>query len=228
MKKGTNKKENRAEKITDMIKMGEVLEKRGLLAKESIIKDFVENETIKQIGKVILAAAFISGVIAISAVAPNIFGAFGKILKNNKRQKTNKTAQQKTMRTIYNLQKRKLIEYDRCGDKIMLKITPQGRSIFLRQRVLELKIKEEQKWDKIWRIILFDIPNNLGARRDIFRHRLKKMGFYQFQKSAFVTPFPCQLELETVLDYYSLYDYVTYLEATSLSGEEKCRQYFNI
>lgn len=210
------------------IKLEGILERKGLLNKESIIKDIIENETVKQFGKIILAAAFISGIIVISAMAPNLFGALGKILKSNRRQKTNKVLRQKTMQTIYNLRRNKLIEWDRRGDKIMLKITPRGRSVFLKKRLYELKIKRQEKWDKIWRVVIFDIPNKLGARRDIFRQRLKKMGFWQFQKSAFLAPFPCRQELEVILAYYNLFEYVTYLEATKVSGEEKCRKYFDL
>lgn len=221
-----NKKE--ISKINDPIKLKEILEKKGLLTKESILKDVVKSEAVKQIGRVVLAVAFISGIIVISATAPNLLGALGKIFKNSKRQNKNKALQQKTMQTIYNLRKRKLIEWDRRGDRVMLKITPRGRSVFLKQRLFELKIKEQRKWDRVWRIVIFDIPNNLGTRRDIFRQRLKKMGFFQFQKSAFITPFPCRQELEIILAYYNLFDYITYLEATYISDEEKCHQYFNL
>ncbi len=220
----------KAKSPANYLKLEEILAKRNLLTKESIFKDVVENETVRQIGKVILAATFISGLVVLSAVAPNIFGALGKLSKNLRRQRKSlsKKEELKIRKTIYNLQNRKLIEWNQSGEKIMLKITPKGRSVFLKGYIYELKIKKPNKWDKIWRVVIFDIPNNLGKRRDIFRDRLKKMGFFQFQKSAFINPFPCRAELEAILDYYRLFDYVTYLEATKVSGEEKCRQYFNL
>lgn len=225
---------NEGQKIStkkDYIKIEEILAKKGLLTKESVFKDVIENKLVKQLGKTILAIAFVSGVIVVSAAAPNLFGAFGKFYKNSKnkpRQKINRLEQQKMMQTIYNLQNKKLIEWDRCGDKIMLKITPRGRSLFFKQRIHGLKIAGQKDWDKIWRVVIFDIPNNLDKKRDAFRQRLKNLGFFQFQKSAFLIPYPCRPELEATLEYYELFDYVTYLEANQVSGEEKCRQYFNL
>ena len=219
------------QEMKNHLNLEEILKERGLLTKESIFRDIIKNKTVRQLGKVILAAAFISGVIVASAMAPNLFGALGKLGKTfggGKKQKLAKNEQQKIIKSLYNLRNNKLIKWDKRGDKIMLKITPRGRTIFLRRRLHELKIEKQEKWDKIWRVVIFDIPNNLGGQRDVFRQRLKNMGFFQFQKSAFIIPYPCRQELEAVLDYYQLFDYVTYLEASSVSGQEKCRQYFDL
>jgi hypothetical protein len=227
MEKNKNKIKSRTN--NNYIEIEEILREKGLITKESIFKDIIENKAVKEVSKIILAIAFISGAIILSVTAPNIFavlGNLGKIL--NRKQKIDKSQRQKMMKTIHNLRSRKLIEWDRQGDKIMLKITPRGRAVFLQKRMYELKIKKQQKWDKIWRVVIFDIPNNLGKKRDVFRQRLKNMGFFQFQKSAFIIPYPCQQELEATLEYYGLFDYITYLEATHISGGERCHQYFDL
>lgn len=205
-----------------------ILQKRDLLAEESVLKNIIENEAVKEAGKIILASVFVAGTLAISLVAPNAFGGIAKmfISKNSR----NKREKQKAgmMQTIYNLRNRKLIEWDREGDKIILKITPQGKKHFISSYIQNLKIRRMEKWDNIWRIITFDIPNSKNSERDLLRYRLKKMGFYQFQKSAFITPFSCRDELEAILEYYDLFDYITYFEARYISGEEKCKSYFGI
>ncbi len=222
------KKENKKE---DCFKIEKILRAKGLLTKESIFSDIVENETVKQVGKIILAAVFISGAVAVSVVAPNIFaglGALKKIFRSKQKEKMSKQERRRMMQTIYNLRRRKLIEYDEKGDKIILKITPAGRTMFISNYIYALKVKKQEKWDRIWRIVIFDIPVSRGCQRDIFRDRLKKMGFYQFQKSAFIVPYPCRKELEAILDYYDLFDYVTFIEAEHISGEDRCRGYFEL
>ncbi len=224
-----NKNEIKGQTNNNWIEIEKILREKGLITKESIFKDIIENKAVKEMSEIILAIAFISGAIVLSVTAPNIFAALGNLGKIlNRKQKIDKSQRQKMMKTIHNLRSRKLIEWDRQGDKIMLKITPRGRAVFLQKRIYELKIKKQQKWDKIWRVVIFDIPNNLGKKRDTFRQRLKNMGFFQFQKSAFIIPYPCQQELETTLEYYGLFDYITYLEATHISGGEGCRQYFDL
>lgn len=226
----TNEKKDKREKTENKkhIKIQKILEERGLLTDEAIRQNIIDNQIVKQLGKIFLAAAFIAGVLVVSAAAPNILGSLEKIFGNNKRQKISKEQKRKTMQALYNLKHRKLLEYTEQGEKIILKITPRGQKAFLNDYIHRLKIQRQPKWDGLWRIIIFDIPNKLGPKRDIFRQRLKNMGFYQFQKSAFITPFPCRSELETILEYYNLFDYITYLEATSVSGVKKCRKLFNL
>ncbi len=220
---------NKKTRKNDFIQIEEILKKRGLLTKESIFKNVVENKTVKQLGKIILAAAFISGAIVIAVAAPNIIGALGRLHQSFKKNKHRQSNNQKiALKTLQNLQNNKLIEKTIQGDKIMFTITPQGRAVFLKRHIYELKVNKLGTWDKIWRVVLFDIPNAAGKQRDLLRDRLKKMGFYQFQKSAFIIPYPCRRELEAILEYYNLFDYVTYLETSCISGEQKCRQYFDI
>lgn len=207
----------------DCMELEEILLKRGLLSKESVLKNVIENKNIQQMGKILLAAAFIAGGVAIAITAPNLLIAMGKF-----KQKLSNDKKKSLTKAFYNLQDRQLVRRETRGGKIFFTITPKGRSAFFKEYIKKIKINKPKKWDRIWRVVIFDIPTEKNNERDILRDRLKYMGFFQFQKSAFITPFPCQMELEAVLEYYNLFKYVTYLEAEKISGEEKCRHYFNI
>lgn len=207
----------------DYIELKEILQKRGLLTKESIFRNIVENKNIRQLGKVLLAAAFIAGGITIAITAPNLLGTLGKLnrkLSIDKRKSLTKA--------FYNLQNNKLIKKSKRANRVFFSITPKGQSVFIKRYIKEIKIAKQPKWDHTWRVVIFDIPIDKNNERDILRDRLKHLGFFQFQKSAFIIPFPCQKELETILEYYGLSNYVTYLETQKISGEEKCRHYFNV
>ncbi len=218
-----NKTDNSRLNKNDCVELETILLKRGLLSKESILKNIIENKNIRQIGKVILAATFIAGGIAIAITAPNLLGALGKF-----GQKLSNDKKKSLAKAFYNLQNRKLIKKEARGDKVFFTITPKGQSVFFNDYIKKIKINRPKRWDGLWRVVIFDIPNDKNSERDILRDRLKYLGFFQFQKSAFIIPFPCQIELEAILEYYDLFNYVTYLEAQKISGEEKCRHYFNI
>ncbi len=218
-----NTEANSRQNKKDYIELEEILQKRGLLTKESIFRNIVENKNIRQLGKILLAATFIAGGIAIAITAPNLLGVlekFNRQLSNDKRKSLTKA--------FYNLQNNKLIQKSKRANKVFFSITPKGQSVFIKRYIKEIKIAKQPKWDHIWRVVIFDIPIDKNNERDILRDRLKHMGFFQFQKSAFIIPFPCQKELEAILEYYGLSQYVTYLEAQKISGEEKCRHYFNV
>ena len=67
-----------------------------------------------------------------------------------------------------------------------------------------------KRWDGNWHVILFDIP--IGKRKSIrnsFRHKLRELGCYQFQRSVWVHPFPCEAEIAFLKDFYRLGSCVT-------------------
>ena len=73
-----------------------------------------------------------------------------------------------------------------------------------------------KKWDKKWRIIVFDIPEELRKERARFRTRLKWLGCVMLQESVFVFPYPCEKELAEYCSKLKISDYVNFLEADSL------------
>ena len=223
LKRAKTKNANSRQNKNDYTKLKEILQKRGLLTKESVFRNIVENKNIRQTGKVLLAAAFITGGIAIAVMAPNLLGALGRLNKNLSRARKRSLS-----KTFYNMQNNGLIKKGRRANQVFFTITSKGRSVFIKRYLKEIKIAKQPKWDRVWRIVLFDIPVDKNSERDILRDRLKHMGFFQFQKSAFITPFPCQMELEAMTEYYGLTEYVTFLETQKISGEEKCRRYFNL
>ena len=50
-----------------------------------------------------------------------------------------------------------------------------------------LKIDKPKIWDKKWRIVVFDIPEKQRGARDSLRTYLKKLDFYELQKSIFIS-----------------------------------------
>ena len=86
-----------------------------------------------------------------------------------------------------------------------------------------------QKWDKKWRIVIFDIPQELHNKRNIFRAKLKHLGFHMLQKSVFVFPYPCEEELARYCNQLKISGYINVLLAENLGyTEEEIRKFFNL
>lgn len=62
--------------------------------------------------------------------------------------------------------------------KVIFKLTTLGKDA--------LGIDNEP-WDRKWRIVIFDIPENKRRIRDLFRRRLKAWGFKNWQQSVWLT-----------------------------------------
>ncbi|MFN4212751.1 MAG: CRISPR-associated endonuclease Cas2 [Microgenomates group bacterium] len=82
---------------------------------------------------------------------------------------------------------------------------------------------EEKKWDKIWRILIFDIPEKSRLVRDQLRKKIKDLGFARWQKSVYVTPHPITKEINEYLINKNLYPRCVCFEAKKL-GEEDDRE----
>ena len=80
---------------------------------------------------------------------------------------------------------------------------------------------KKQKWDGLWRIIIFDIPEDHKNAREALRQKLKKFGFYHLQKSVFVFPYDCEKEIKALADFFMANDNIEYIRAKTLGGKER-------
>ena len=75
---------------------------------------------------------------------------------------------------------------------------------------------------------MFDIPMRFTKGREALRYHLKDLGFYQFQKSAWVYPYPCEDEIIFIADFYKVGKYVEILTVDKALREEKIKKYFKL
>lgn len=71
---------------------------------------------------------------------------------------------------------------------IEVRITAKGKCKMLLFKLEEMKPKRE-KWDKLWRVVFFDIREIDKNKRDQLRGYLKKLGLKQMQESVWVSPY---------------------------------------
>ena len=67
------------------------------------------------------------------------------------------------------------------------------------------------KWDGMWRLVMFDIPERFKKGRNALSLKLKQMGFYPMQKSAFISPYECKNEVDFVVELFNLKLYVRFI-----------------
>lgn len=92
--------------------------------------------------------------------------------------------------------------------------------------VEQLFITKPKKWDKKWRLVIFEIPHAFKTKRDAFSNHLGQLGFIKLKDSVYVHPFHCQNETEKLAAYYKLQKYVTYLESSKLITTRKLEKEF--
>src|SRR3989338_124139 len=90
---------------------------------------------------------------------------------------------QSLRRAIKTLYTSKLIsEKQNLDGTITIVLTENGKQKALTYDLEKIEIKKPKQWDKKWRVVLFDIPDNRKKSREILRFHLKNLGFYEFQE----------------------------------------------
>lgn len=134
--------------------------------------------------------------------------------------KNNRKAQQ----ALFGLRRYKFIR--RVGSSYA--ITPKGEKRLRHVFIDEVIIKNPKNWDGKWRLVIYDLPIKFRKARDAFRWKLKDLGFYQFQKSAWAYPHPCEGELLFVADFFGVRKHIDILEVNKISNEEKLKSHFKL
>lgn len=111
--------------------------------------------------------------------------------------------------SIKQLYQSKMIDYkENNDDTITLILSDEGKKRALRYNLDKLEIKKSARWDGLWRMVIFDIPEHLKQGRNALAAKLKQLGFYPLQKSVFIYPYECQNEVDFILEIFNLRPYV--------------------
>lgn len=89
-----------------------------------------------------------------------------------------------------------------------------------------INFKKPKKWDKKWRVVLFDIPEKDRVFRDILREHLYNLKFYKLQHSVFVLPYPCEKPVQELISLYSAEPFVRVITALKIDNEALIKRHF--
>lgn len=86
-------------------------------------------------------------------------------------------------RVLERLKRRKLVEEQKRGDRLMIRLTEKGR---WQQELKSIKKKPDHYPVGQGCVVVFDIPESERVARNMFRRFLKECGFRQLQRSVWV------------------------------------------
>jgi len=115
------------------------------------------------------------------------------------------------------------------NDQIFYRLTEKGFNRLLNCKYKKSFLSINEKWDGLWRLVIFDIPEDKKLAREALRWKLKQFNFFPLQKSVFVFPFKCEKEIRSLADFFKIGEYVEIILAKSLgSKEEKLKNIFGV
>ena len=187
------------------------------------LKDFLESDETPMITKVVVALVAVTGIFAVAAVAPNIFQV-AKQFKGSRRY-----SKRQLQKTISNLKKKGILQEieNKNGFKTFV-LTKEGQKNLEDIVVWNIEIPQLKHWDGKWRFVIFDIPIKFTKAREALRWRLRALGFYQYQKSVWVYPYPCEREIMYVANFFGVKRFVDLFEGQCMTRENELKKHFDL
>lgn len=155
-------------------------------------------------------------------------GNYFKVLKSIKKdwQEINEQSLKRAIKSLY---ESKLVRVIHNHDKtVTITLTRDGKNRALTYNMNAMRIEKPTHWDKKWRLVMFDIPENRKKHREALRFHLKDLGFFEYQKSIFAHPYECQNELDYLIEFYDLRKFVRIIIAEKIDDELHLKKHFNL
>ena len=197
----------------------------GMEILEEKFEERLEGKTAKKVRReslqtILLTTVRTAGVLSVALLAPNALRGLAKlgILKTKRQREYIGRARERLLHVG-------LLTRNERG---LLRLTPKGEA---RLRLLEsnkYKLPRPKRWDKRWRVLIFDIPEPRKNTRDKVRRTLLSIGFKRLQDSVWVYPFDCENLITLLKADFKIGKDLLYLIVEHMEYDRSLREYFGL
>ena len=174
-----------------------------------------------EIAAVILKTILAVGFVAVALSAPNAVQLFKYFNPRTARER------ERIKQSFMKLERGGYIKRRDALDGYFT-LTQKGKSRAMRYEIEKTKIPRPKKWDDRWRLVMFDVPEKEKRARQAINFALKKIGCVHYQKSVFITPFPCEHEVNFVARCFGVRKYIRIVIADRIEGDTALKTKFNL
>ena len=184
------------------------------------LKEQFEDYDRGEIAEIVLKSLFAVGALTVFIALPGVACIFTMFKPKNSYER------QRVKQTVNRLEKSGYVKVRKQNGVETIKITQKGKRKVLQYDYNKLKLKIPDKWDDIWRMVIFDIPEDKKRVRNAINYKLKDLGFEPLQKSVFVFPYECRNEIDFVGEFFYVRKCIKYLEIRDVDDDRKLRKKF--
>ena len=167
----------------------------------------------------ILNTVKVAGVLSIGLLAPNAIGAMEKLglmPKPRQREYISSSASKLT--------KRGLLKFENGRYTITL----EGQNLLRKWELEDYRIIKPRKWDKKWRMIIFDIPEKKRRSRTKITDMFRRAGLYRLQDSVWIHPYDCENIIGLLKTEFGVGKNVLYIIAEEIENDKHLRREFGL
>jgi len=175
----------------------------------------------------ILLIAVVGPIVLSSLFLPNAPQMLKPLIKWHKNW--GKIKRQRVYEAIRRLNQKRLIKLAQKGSELYIEITENGKKLTKQFDYDNIELPNAKRWDKKWRMVIFDIPEKKNKERHAFSAKLKYLGFYPLQESVFIYPYDCRDEMDFICTFLDIEHYINYCIVDTLDKKEgDLRKFFDL
>lgn len=188
----------------------------------------------KHIARLILKGVLWSGMFVVACSSPTFVPKIlpqiaKRISYKLKKRAKGKGHDKKFSNAFYYLKRRGLIEVQKRKGQIYIFLTKEGKKMAGKYQINDLEIEKPKKWDKLWRILIFDVKEGERVKRDTLRGKIRQLGLYQLQKSVWVCPYNFHKEIRLLREFFGLDESeMKIITAYEIENDKSIKKYFNL
>ena len=175
-----------------------------------------------ELARTILLGFLIGGAIVAVLALPGLGAVLALFKPRNKKE------EYRFRRTIRSLQRNKLIRFEQRGGVDTITLTEKGSARAVKYSFEDFTMPPPRRWDGLWRLISFDIPERKGKARRAFSSKLRELDFYPLQESLFVYPYECGKEINFMRSHLFIEPHVRYLTVKEIEHDAPIRKHFHL
>jgi len=109
-----------------------------------------------------------------------------------------------------------------------VRLTDKGQKELLRYQLQDKKIVKPKRWDKKWRVVIFDIEERARNLREGLRNELNNLGFVKVQGSVWVYPYECAEVVALIKTYFAIEEDVLFMTVDQMENDEWLKEEFGL
>ena len=186
----------------------------GVLEKDS--KRRTRNNNIQ---KIILQTVATAGVLSVALLAPNALQVLKQIgLLPKLRQEY-----------IFNSSRNRLVKAGLLTyEGKFIRLTDKGEVKLRQLERHNYKLEKPKRWDKKWRVLIFDVPEKHRGIRDKVRNTITAVGFMRLQKSVWVYPYDCEDFINLIKADFKVGKDILYLIVDFIENDRAIKDFFQL